>query len=130
MAPLARGQMFGQTGLTQIAASLGRTEAEVAIRWSLQKGYIPIPKSIKPERIALNAANGFDLSDADMKKIEKLDTGYMSCKVASPCFELAWDLVADSIPDPAIWGGKKGSGATSRGTGRRNDAEGWGGGYS
>lgn len=38
MAPLARGRMFGYSDLSTMAKELGRTEAELAIRWSLQKG--------------------------------------------------------------------------------------------
>eukprot|EP00434_Breviolum_minutum_P017032 symbB.v1.2.015029.t1/scaffold1037.1/size142759/1 len=38
MAPLARGRMFGRSDLAKMAEEMGRTEAEVAIRWSLQKG--------------------------------------------------------------------------------------------
>lgn len=115
MAPLARCQMFGKTDLQSIAKMHGRSEAAVAIRWSLQRGFIPIPKSIKGDRILENAADGFELSDQDMKQIAKLDVGYMSCKVASPCCDLPWDLVADSIPDPALWGGKKGKGKGNAG---------------
>lgn len=118
MAPLARGQLFGQTELVAIASQLGRSEAEVAIRWSLQRGFIPIPKSIRPERIRENTAQGFDLSPQQMARIERLDCTYMSCKVASPCHELPWDMVADSIPDPSVWGGKK-PGGSGRGYGRR-----------
>merc|ERR1712224_459655 len=99
MAPLARCQMFGQTSLSKIAREIGRTEAEVAIRWSLQQGYIPIPKSIQPGRIQLNAATGFDLSRKHLAEITKLDFGYMSCRGSSPCCELAWKLVANKIPD-------------------------------
>jgi diketogulonate reductase-like aldo/keto reductase len=122
MAPLARGQLFGQTGLKEVAKSLGRSEAEVAIRWSLQRGFIPIPKSIQPQRIISNAAEGFDLTARDMERIRNLDTGYMSCKVASPCCELPWELLADSIPDPALWqpGGRKGTG---KGKGRASGYE-------
>merc|ERR1712110_671179 len=79
MAPLARGRMFGKSDLAALAWELGRSEAEVAIRWSLQCGYIPIPKSINPERVLLNAAEGFDLSEEQMERIRKLDSGYMSC---------------------------------------------------
>lgn len=107
MAPLARGRMFGRSDLAKMAQEMGRTEAEVAIRWSLQKGYIPIPKSINPERILLNMADGFDLTKRQMERVERLDTGFMSCTMASPCHELSWQLVADSIPDPDTWGGNR-----------------------
>lgn len=109
MAPLARCQMFGQSGLASIAREIGRTEAEVAIRWSLQNGFIPIPKSICPDRVQLNAATGFDLSHKQMSKIAKLDCGYMSCRGSSPCCELAWKLVANKIPDQSVLSRNKNS---------------------
>jgi len=134
MAPLARCRMMGWSDLAQIAKDKGRSEAEIAIRWSLQCGYIPIPKSIQPARITENSACGFDLSDQDMERIAQLDTGFMSCTMASPCHEMAWDLVSDSIPHPDTWGGgrnnAKGKGAKggrSKGGGKDylNALEGW-----
>jgi len=110
MAPLARTRMFGRSDLAALAQELGRSEAELAIRWSLQMNYIPIPKSINPDRILVNMADGFDLSDQHMTRISKLDTGYLSCTMASPCHELAWDLVAESIPHPDTWGGGRSKG--------------------
>lgn len=117
MAPLARGRMLGHSDLVSLARELGRSEAEVAIRWSLQQGFLPIPKSINPGRIITNAAEGFDLTEAQMARIRKLDTGFLSCTMASPCHELAWHLVADSIPDPEAWGGGRGRG---KGRGKGN----------
>eukprot|EP00747_Dinoflagellata_sp_TGD_P166872 gnl/TRDRNA2_/TRDRNA2_190349_c0_seq1.p1 gnl/TRDRNA2_/TRDRNA2_190349_c0~~gnl/TRDRNA2_/TRDRNA2_190349_c0_seq1.p1 ORF type:complete len:441 (+),score=64.10 gnl/TRDRNA2_/TRDRNA2_190349_c0_seq1:80-1402(+) len=121
MAPLARGRMFGRSDLAVIAKELGYEEAAVAIRWCLQKGYIPIPKSINPQRIVSNAAEGFDLSEKTMARIQRLDSGYLSCTMASPCHEMAWSMVSDSIPHPDTWGG----GRRGKGTG---DAKGKGGG--
>lgn len=115
MAPLARGRMFGQSELAVIARDLGRSEAEIAIRWSLQCGFIPIPKSINPARIISNTADGFDLSEKDMSRIKSLDSGYLSCTMASPCHELSWDLVADGIPHPDVWGGGRNRGGSGKG---------------
>ena len=47
---------------------------QVLVRFSLQKGYIPLPKSEKPERILENAqAFGFELTADEMKSLESLD---------------------------------------------------------
>eukprot|EP00439_Symbiodinium_sp_Y106_P030010 s5408_g3.t1 len=103
--------MFGYSDLAKMAEELGRSEAELAIRWSLQKGFVPIPKSINPKRILLNMADGFELNPRQMARMAQLDSGYMSCTMASPCHELAWALVSDGIPHPDTWGGnRKGKG--------------------
>jgi len=107
MAPLARGEMFNQTDLAQIADELKQPEAAVAIRWSLQRGYIPIPRSVRPERIASNAAEEFHLSDDQMARIARLDSGHVACRTASPCSKLPWSLIADTVPDQALWDDSK-----------------------
>ncbi|CAK9046351.1 unnamed protein product [Durusdinium trenchii] len=118
MAPLARGRMLGRSDLAKMAEEMGRTEAELAIRWSLQQGYIPIRKSINSERILLNMADGFDLAESQMERIQRLNSGFMSCTMASPCYELPWELVADNIPDPATWGGDRKSKGNGKGHGK------------
>ena len=52
--PLGRGRMFSDPVLAEIAKARGRSIAQVALRWSMQQGIIPIPRSSKPERIADN----------------------------------------------------------------------------
>ncbi len=47
--PLARCQQFGKPEIKDLAARLGRTEADVMLRWSLQSGVVTIPKSARPE---------------------------------------------------------------------------------
>ena len=70
--PLVRGEKFGTDAtLEKIADAHGVSEAQVLIRWSLQKGYVPLPKSVTPSRIASNAdVFGFELSDAEMKELQ------------------------------------------------------------
>lgn len=49
---------------------------QVLIRWSLQKGYVPLPKSDTPSRIVSNAdVYSFQLDDEDMAKLDGLDEG-------------------------------------------------------
>jgi 2,5-diketo-D-gluconate reductase A len=74
--PLARGRAFGTEAIRCIAASHGATEAQVILRWHLQLGTIPLPKSATPERIAENLdILGFELATQEMTAIERLDTG-------------------------------------------------------
>jgi len=91
--PLARGRLFGSTALEGIASRRGRTEAEVAIRWCLQKGYVTIPKSKNVARIESNAALGFSLSDSEMSKINALNCGRKVGKAVED-MELSWDDIA------------------------------------
>ena len=71
--PLGTGRIFEVPEMQEIAARYGRSVAQVCIRWSLQMGYLPLPKSVTPARIAENAdVFGFSLSDADMAAIAGL----------------------------------------------------------
>jgi 2,5-diketo-D-gluconate reductase A len=74
--PLGRGELLSEPAITDIAASTGRTPAQVIIRWHLQLGNIVIPKSVTPARIEENfAVFDFELDDEQMHAIEELDAG-------------------------------------------------------
>lgn len=76
--PFAEGNhgIFTHPVLTEIGAKYGKSAAQVALRWNIQRGVVVIPKSVHKERIEENI-NVFDfaLSDEDMTKISALDTG-------------------------------------------------------
>jgi len=59
-----------------MAEKYGVGEAQVLLRWAIQKGYPVLPKSTKADRIRKNAdIFGFDIDDQDMAAIEKMDRG-------------------------------------------------------
>ena len=59
-----------------MATKYGVSEAQVLLRWGIQKGYPVLPKSTNPDRIRKNAdIFGFDIDDEDMAAIEKMDRG-------------------------------------------------------
>jgi len=59
-----------------MATKYGVSEAQVLLRWAIQKGYPVLPKSTNPDRIRENAdIFGFNLDDEDMAAIEKMDRG-------------------------------------------------------
>jgi 2,5-diketo-D-gluconate reductase A len=73
-APLARGHLLDDPTIKQIAQRRGRTPAQVVIRWHLQLGYIVIPKSATPSRIASNFdVFGFDLTPEELAQISALN---------------------------------------------------------
>ncbi|KAK6907226.1 hypothetical protein I203_101216 [Kwoniella mangroviensis CBS 8507] len=62
--------------LVGLAKKYEKEVAQVLIRWSLQKGYIPLPKSVTPSRIKSNAdVYDFELTEEDMKALDGLDEG-------------------------------------------------------
>ncbi len=72
--PLGSGEVLDDPIIGEIAASLGKSPAQVIIRWHLQRGSIVIPKSETPERIRENFdVFGFTLSDGEMGRIAGLD---------------------------------------------------------
>jgi diketogulonate reductase-like aldo/keto reductase len=71
--PLARGRLFADPVLLDIARTRGRSVAQIALRWLIQQNVVPIPFSSKPERIADNfKVFDFVLSDDEMKRIAAL----------------------------------------------------------
>lgn len=71
--PLIQGKAFELPLLRDIAGKYGRTIAQICIRWSLQKGILPLPKSIHSERIASNAqVFDFVIASEDMDRMEEL----------------------------------------------------------
>jgi len=71
--PLSGGHALNSITLTDIAERMGKSPAQVLIRWAIQHGTIPIPKSATPERIKSNIkVFDFSLSPADMNNLDEL----------------------------------------------------------
>ena len=76
--PLAEGRndIFTNPVLHGIGETHGRSVAQVALRWLIQRGVVVIPKSVRPERMAENLdVFDFELTDEEMSRIATLDTG-------------------------------------------------------
>ncbi|HET9094768.1 MAG TPA: aldo/keto reductase [Solirubrobacteraceae bacterium] len=72
--PLAAGGILDDGTLRRIAQAHGRSVAQVVIRWHLQLGYIVIPKSSRPQRMAENlAVFDFELGAEDVRRIGALN---------------------------------------------------------
>ena len=74
--PLTKGRRLGDSTVAAVAAEVGRTPAQVLIRWSLQKGFVVLPRSSNAGRIAENAAVfDFALDDRQVAALDALDEG-------------------------------------------------------
>jgi len=74
--PIAQGAVLGDPVVGRVAQEVGRTPAQVVLRWHLQRGDVVFPKSSTRSRIEENfALFDFELSAADMASIDALDRG-------------------------------------------------------
>ena len=77
--PFAEGKnnFFQNPILAEIAAKYGKSVAQVALRWNVQRGVVVIPKSVHKERIQENFNIwDFELSDKDMETSSDMDIGH------------------------------------------------------
>ncbi|QDQ98612.1 aldo/keto reductase [Tomitella fengzijianii] len=74
--PLAQGAVLDEPAVRELAERLGRTAAQVVLRWHLQRGDIVFPKSMSPARMRENFdVFGFELDGDSMAQIAALDRG-------------------------------------------------------
>ncbi|MFT8789110.1 aldo/keto reductase [Komagataeibacter saccharivorans] len=73
--PLGRGAVMENPVLNRVAERHGKTPAQVMLRWIVQTGSVPIPKSAHPERMRANLQTfSFKLTDEDMRDLAALDS--------------------------------------------------------
>lgn len=71
--PMGTGKIFDVPEMQQLAEKYGKSIAQICIRWSLQNGWLPLPKSVTPERICQNAeVFNFELEAEDVQRIREL----------------------------------------------------------
>ncbi len=71
--PLGTGKIFEVPEMKDLAEKYGKSVAQICIRWSLQRGYLPLPKSVTPERIVENLkVFDFELDEDDVQMIANL----------------------------------------------------------
>lgn len=77
--PFAEGKygIFTHPVLSEIGGKYGKSAAQVALRWNVQRGVVVIPKSVHKDRMEQNFDIwDFTLTDEDMKEIAELNTGH------------------------------------------------------
>jgi 2,5-diketo-D-gluconate reductase A len=74
--PLAQGRVLGDPEIVSMADRVGKTPAQVVLRWHVERGDIIFPKSVTPARIQENIdIFDFELSGEDVETISALDRG-------------------------------------------------------
>ncbi len=74
--PIAQGQVLDDSAIVAIAQRLGKSPAQVVLRWHIERGSIVFPKSVTPSRMQENfALFDFELQPADIDAISALDRG-------------------------------------------------------
>ncbi len=74
--PIAQGGVLEDSTITRIADKVGKTPAQVVLRWHIQRGDIIFPKSVTPSRMKENfELFDFELEQGDMDEISALDRG-------------------------------------------------------
>jgi diketogulonate reductase-like aldo/keto reductase len=74
--PLTRGLRLGDPRLLEVAKRIGKTPAQIILRWGVQHGFVVLPKSSNEARIAENAdIFGFVLDPAAMAELDALEEG-------------------------------------------------------
>lgn len=87
--PIVRGGRSNDPALQPITTKHNKSSAQVLIRWSLQKGLVPLVKSVTPSRIVENAdVFDFELDEEDMKALD--------IDAYEPC---AWDPTKSGLED-------------------------------
>jgi diketogulonate reductase-like aldo/keto reductase len=73
-APLVRALRMKHPSIVSLSSKYSCTPGQLLVRWSLQHGYVPLPKSVRKERIVENAeVGGFEIEESDMAEMDELD---------------------------------------------------------
>jgi diketogulonate reductase-like aldo/keto reductase len=88
--PLARGKVSANEVLERIGKAHGKSSSQIALRYLIEQGIIPIPRTAHPDHLAANLAQfDFSLAPAEIAVIEKLKTP--GGRVVNPPHAPRWD---------------------------------------
>ena len=78
--PLVHAKRMDEERLEAISEEIGKTPAQILIRWAMQRGMVVLPKSVNEGRIVENfSVFDFEISDSLMKRLDNLDERYVTC---------------------------------------------------
>jgi diketogulonate reductase-like aldo/keto reductase len=77
--PLTRGQRLAHPVVVELAQQLGRSPAQILLRWGIEHGFVVLPKSVTPSRIEENAKLfDFSLDVAALSRLDALEEGLVT----------------------------------------------------
>lgn len=83
--PIMRGKIFDNEFMINLSKKYNKSIAQIVLRWHMQRGIVPIPKSSNESRIKENLdVFDFEISEEDMMKIALLDEGYNASVTGIP----------------------------------------------
>ncbi len=99
-APLARGAYLDNDIVCVLATKYARTPAQIGLRWAVQKGFGVIPKSSRPERIAVNSDLwSFELEPSEMSLLDQLNENLHTSGMPEDLKDiLKWDDTGIIVP--------------------------------
>jgi diketogulonate reductase-like aldo/keto reductase len=78
--PLTHGERLNDPVVGDVARVLGRTPAQILLRWAVQHGFVVLPKSVRDPRIAENGALfDFEIDAPNMQRLDALEEGFATC---------------------------------------------------
>ena len=91
--PISRGRVLSNDLMIDLSQKYKKSIVQIVLRWHMQKGVIPIPKSSNENRIKENIdIFDFEISSEDMKAIDSLDKGY-DRSVTTPPLNTIYEVV-------------------------------------
>ena len=88
--PIGRGKVPGVDSLDRIGEKYGKSGAQIALRWLVQQGIVPIPRTANPDKMKQNLdVFDFALTEAEMAEIGKL--ARPDGRIVNPAQAPKWD---------------------------------------
>ena len=72
-APLARTDVFDDEVVAELAKKYDRHPAQVVVRWAIDNGVVPLPRSSTPDHVRANADLDWELDEADRRRLDERD---------------------------------------------------------
>ncbi|VTT86495.1 oxidoreductase of aldo/keto reductase family, subgroup 1 [Halorubrum sp. DM2] len=72
-APLARTDVFGDEVVAELAEKYDKHPAQVVVRWAVDRGVVPLPRSSTPDHVRANADLDWELDEADRRRLDERD---------------------------------------------------------